>query len=96
MIGEPQERQPLLSPSHGHESDVRRSSVVSLQEDDAGNPKEWSKKYKWFCVALLCFFAVFVYIFLLDLIQCPRKLSIRQNIHVHWHRACSRRRCART
>ena len=66
-MGEPQEREPLLNPSQGQDDDRRRSSVVSFKQDDSGNPKEWSKKYKWFCVALLCFFAAVVCVLLIGM-----------------------------
>lgn len=53
------ERQPLLS---ANDSDgARRSSVVSFKERDLDNPKEWSTKFRWFSVILLCFFAAVVY-----------------------------------
>ena len=61
---EQQERQPLLDSSDVHTRDangIRKQSVVSFQEDeDSENPLEWSKKYKWFSVALFCSFAAVV------------------------------------
>lgn len=55
------ETQPLLRPDQGIAAD-RRASVVSFAEVDSGNPKEWSAKYRWFSVVLLCGFAAIVYV----------------------------------
>ena len=55
------EHQPLLDPSHTDgDPRQRRGSVVSFQEGDSGNPKEWSAKYRWFSVVILCFQAAIV------------------------------------
>lgn len=35
---------------------------MSFVEGDSGNPKEWSAKYRWFSVVLLCGFAAIVYV----------------------------------
>lgn len=60
-MGDTGERQPLLGAS-GRDGDVdnRRESVISFHENDSGNPLEWSTKYKWSSVALLCAFAAVV------------------------------------
>ena len=57
-MSEAQERQPLLNGADAER--IRKPSVVSFNEGDSDNPKEWSKKYKWFSVVLLCFFAAVV------------------------------------
>lgn len=63
---ERQERQPLLDSTDQQSTHAgRRQSIVSFHENDSDNPLEWSNKYKWSSVALLCMFAAVVY----DLIQ---------------------------
>lgn len=59
---EAEERRPLLG------SGTRRSSTaqddhdaVSIHDLGSDNPLEWSKKYRWFCVGLLCTVAATVY-----------------------------------
>ena len=59
--GPPSERQPLLDPSDAQDRGrQRRESVVSFEEGDSSNPKEWSAKYRWFSVVVLCFQAAIV------------------------------------
>lgn len=59
---ERQERQPLLDPGDRQDDySQRRQSIVSFHEHDSGNPLEWSKRYRWFSVGLLCMFAAVVY-----------------------------------
>lgn len=61
-MGEQGERQPLLGGRDGQDGNAdRRQSIVSFQEQDSGNPLQWSQKYKWFSVGLLCMFAAVVY-----------------------------------
>lgn len=59
---EAEERRPLL------ESGTRRRSTtqdgheaISIHDLGSDNPLEWSKKYRWFCVGLLCTVAATVY-----------------------------------
>ena len=66
-MDEDRERQPLLNSNGGSDGDrERRSSVVSFSQHDSGNPLEWSDKYKWFSVGLLCMYATVVYGKLMD------------------------------
>lgn len=59
---EQQEREPLLGFQDREDGAAdRRSSIVSFGKMDPENPLEWSKKYKWFSVGLLCMFAALVY-----------------------------------
>jgi hypothetical protein len=58
-MSDAQERQLLL---HGEDAErTRKPSVVSFNGSDLDNPKEWSTKYRWFSVVLLCGFAAVVY-----------------------------------
>ncbi len=47
-----------------HSSAAARAAhkIVQFEDNDRGNPKEWSKVYKWYCtmvVALTCFVVAF-------------------------------------
>lgn len=88
------ERLPLLDSTSREEGDGqrgRKASIVSFAEQgDSGNPLEWSKKYKWFSVVLLCLFAAVVYDHLSGLLQL--ELMVKQDIYMHWHRS-GRRGC---
>lgn len=57
------ERQPLLAATDQNgDNDYRhrRQSIVSFHPNDSGDPLQWSKKYKWLSVALLCAYAAVV------------------------------------
>ena len=42
-------------------SQTTTSTLKVKEQDDPENPLDWSKKYRWFIVALLCGFAAVVY-----------------------------------
>ena len=62
---EREERQPLLQPPDRRDNEtngIRKSNIVAFDEqDDPEDPLQWSQRYKWFSVALLCAFAAVVY-----------------------------------
>lgn len=64
-MGDRNEREPLLNGSSGQvngNDGQGKQYIVRFDEDgDPDNPLEWSKKYRWFSVALLCLSAAVVY-----------------------------------
>lgn len=72
---ERQEREPLLGPEERQDGYATpRQIIVSFHEHDLGNPLEWSKRYRWFYVCLLCMFAAVVYETILSM-TCQHTLT---------------------
>ncbi|KAF4126954.1 Fungal trichothecene efflux pump (TRI12), partial [Geosmithia morbida] len=56
----PKERMPVVEP--GPAASDSEHKLVQFSPDDPGNPKNWSKLYKWYCtmvVAVTCFVVAF-------------------------------------
>lgn len=53
----------ILKPVKSHATgEIERYELVTFKVDDPENPKNWSKKYKWWCtmvVAITCFVVAF-------------------------------------
>lgn len=87
---EGQERQPLLGPEDRQDGFTdRRQSIVSFHAHDSGNPLEWSKRYRWFSVGLLCMFAAVVYAMIAPT-HHRGELTFEQDLHLYRNCASGR------
>lgn len=85
-MGDRDEREPLLNGSNEQvngDGGPGKQYIVRFEEDgDPDNPLEWSKKYRWFSVALLCLSAAVVYDICNHYLCAPANCCDAEHTHV--------------